>query len=80
MQALTENGAMLHIARKAGALIEHGGGESEARLHLPEATFQTRLDQFLSDQVAQMDYWLKREAVSLREMLNGSNPAPGRRH
>lgn len=79
IQALTENGAMLHIARKAGAEIEHAGSESEARLRLPESTFRTRLDQFLADQVGQMDYWFKHEASTLREMLNGTSPAPARR-
>ena len=37
--ALSENATMLHIARKAGAIIEQEGGDSEARVRLPRATF-----------------------------------------
>lgn len=71
IQALSENAAMLHIARKAGAQIERLGSESEAYLRLPEASFRTRLDQLLADHVGHVDYWLKTEASTLCDVLTG---------
>lgn len=69
IHALSENTAMLRIARKAGAVVERSGSESEAHLSLPEATFSTRLGERLADQVAQVDYWLKAEAGVVRDLL-----------
>lgn len=67
--ALSENTAMLKIARNAGAVIERAGSESECYLRLPEATFKSRLDQLLADQVGEVDYWIKSEAAALRSVL-----------
>lgn len=69
IHALSENAAMLHIARRAGAVIERAGSESEAHLHLPEASFRSRLDQLLANQVGHVDYWFKREAVTWTRVL-----------
>lgn len=69
IHALSENTAMLKIARRAGAVIERAGSESEAYLRLPEASFQSRLDQLLADQMGHMDYWIKSEAATLRNVL-----------
>ena len=73
IHALSENTVMLKIARNAGAVIERAGSESEAYLSLPEATFKSRLDQLLADQVGQVDYWIKSEAAALRKLL-GARP------
>lgn len=80
IQSLSENAAMLHIAQKAGAQIERAGAESEAYLRLPEANFRTRLDQFLADHVGHVDYWLKSEASTLRDVLtsNRGDDAPAK--
>ncbi len=69
IHALSENSAMLRIARKAGATIEHQGGESEAHLKLPEASFSSRVGELVAEQVGQVDYWLKTEASRAREVL-----------
>lgn len=69
IHALSENTVMLRIARNAGAVIERTGSESEAYLRLPEATFKSRLDQLLADQVGHVDYWIKSEAATLRNVL-----------
>lgn len=69
IHALSENTAMLKIARNAGAVIERAGSESECYLRLPEATFKSRLDQLLADQVGEVDYWIKSEAAALRSVL-----------
>ncbi len=44
IHALSENTAMLHIVRAAGATIEHDGPELEARLRLPADDGPARLD------------------------------------
>ncbi|WP_374412855.1 GNAT family N-acetyltransferase [Hydrogenophaga sp.] len=59
IHALSENTAMLRIARKAGALIERDGPESEAHLRLPPADFDSRVTEILNEQVALTDYHLK---------------------
>lgn len=62
IHALSENTAMLKIARNAGATIEREGTESEAHLRLPPASFDSRVSELLSEQVALTDYHLKAQA------------------
>lgn len=69
VHALTENTAMLKIARNAGATVERDGSESEAHLVLPAATLQTRLTEMVDDQVAEVDYGIKRQAKNLQNFL-----------
>jgi RimJ/RimL family protein N-acetyltransferase len=66
IHALSENTAMLKIARSAGALIEREGSESEAHLRLPPADFDSRVSELLSEQVALTDYHLKAQARQWR--------------
>ena len=69
IHALSENAAMLAMARRAGARIERDGAESEAFLHLPEATLDTRLGALIEDQMAELDYSLKQQARQFRQWL-----------
>ena len=69
IHALSENLPMLRIARKAGAVVERAGSESEAHLSLPEASFKTRFDELMGDQVGNVDYFLKAEASVARNLL-----------
>ncbi|QHE84071.1 GNAT family N-acetyltransferase [Hydrogenophaga sp. BPS33] len=72
IHALSENTAMLRIARRAGAAIERDGSESEAHLRLPPADFDSRVTELLNQQVANTDYHLKSQARQfwgLLEML-----------
>ena len=69
IHALSENKAMLKIARNAGAVVERSGSESEAHLQLPEATFKSRVSQLVAGQVGQVDYWLKSEGRHLRSLV-----------
>ena len=62
IHALSENTAMLKIARRAGAVIERDGSESEAHLRLPPADFDSRVTEMVSEQVAITDYHLKSQA------------------
>lgn len=59
IHALSENTAMLKIARQAGAVIERDGPESEAHVRLPPADFDSRVTELLNEHVALGDYHLK---------------------
>ena len=69
IHALSENTAMLNIARKAGAKIERDGSESEAYLKLPPADLDSRVTEMLEEQIAQTDYRLKVQAKQFWDLL-----------
>jgi GNAT superfamily N-acetyltransferase len=71
IHALTENTAMLKIARNAGATVERDGAESEAYLRLPPATLDTRLSEMVEEQIAQTDYRIKSQAKHFWGFLAG---------
>jgi GNAT superfamily N-acetyltransferase len=62
IHALSENTAMLRIARHAGAQVVRDGGETQARLRLPPDTLQSHLDQLVEQGAAEIDYRLKVQA------------------
>jgi GNAT superfamily N-acetyltransferase len=70
IHALSENTAMLKIARHAGAIIERDGSESEAHLRLPPASFDSRVSELLNQQVALTDYHLKAQAKQFWSLLS----------
>ena len=69
IHALSENTAMLTIARKAGATIQRDGSESDAYLKLPPADFDSRMTEILEEQIAQTDYRLKAQAKQFLDVL-----------
>jgi len=71
IHALSENRAMLHIARKAGATVEHMGSEADAYLKLPPATFDSRIAEMVEEQMALTDYRLKQQAQRFWAFLAG---------
>ncbi|MEP7300578.1 MAG: GNAT family N-acetyltransferase [Caldimonas sp.] len=73
--ALSENTAMLKIARNAGASVERDGPESEAGLKLPPGSFASHLDEFLGDSAAEIDYRLKRHAHKVENLFKRSEKA-----
>jgi RimJ/RimL family protein N-acetyltransferase len=85
IHALSENSAMLKIARRAGALVVREGAETEARLKLPPETLVTRFGELMEHQAAEIDYRLKVQAHRVNEILaaiaevkthiNGNAPA-----
>lgn len=70
IHALSENTAMLKIARRAGAVIERDGSESEAHLRLPPADFDSRVTEMVNQQVAITDYHLKSQAKQFWGILS----------
>jgi GNAT superfamily N-acetyltransferase len=71
VHALSENTAMLKIARKAGATVERDGSEAEAFLRLPPATLDSRMTEMVAEQLAQTDYRFKIQAKHFWDFLSG---------
>jgi RimJ/RimL family protein N-acetyltransferase len=69
IHALSENHAMLRIARQAGAKVERFGSESEAHLLLPPATLDTRLTELVDEQLAQTNYQIKVQVKQFWDFL-----------
>lgn len=69
IHALSENTAMIRIARNAGATLERDGSETEAYLRLPPATLDSRVSEMVDEQMAQADYRFKRQAKSFLDFL-----------
>ncbi len=69
IHALSENTAMLKIARRAGAVIQRDGSESEAHLRVPPADFDSRVIELFNEQVAITDYHLKAQARQFWKVL-----------
>lgn len=62
IHALSENTAMLKLARAAGAIVERDGPEAEAWLKLPPDSFASHLDEMLVGRAAELDYQMKRRS------------------
>ena len=70
IHALSENAAMLRIARKAGARVERSGGESDAFLRLPPETLASQVEQWVGEGAAAIDYRVKQGAVGLDALID----------
>jgi RimJ/RimL family protein N-acetyltransferase len=71
IHALSENTAMLKIARHAGAVLERAGSETDAYLRLPPATIDSRVSEMVEQQLALTDYRFKKQAKSFWDFLTG---------
>lgn len=71
IHALSENQAMLRIARNAGATLERDGSETEAHLRLPPATLETRVAELVEEHMAETDYQLKVQARNFWSFIKG---------
>jgi GNAT superfamily N-acetyltransferase len=69
IHALSENVAMLKIARNAGALVERDGSETEAYLKLPPGDLDSRVTEAVEDRFAEVDFQLKLQAKRFWEFL-----------
>jgi hypothetical protein len=59
----------LRIARSAGAVLEHEGSDSTARLKLPPEDLGSHLSQMLEVQTGELDYGLKAHALRMDRLL-----------
>jgi GNAT superfamily N-acetyltransferase len=62
IHALSENTAMLRIARNAGATVQRDGSESEAWLRLPPVDLGSRVEELVEAHAAELSYGLRRHA------------------
>lgn len=69
IHALSENTAMLKIARNAGATVRRDGSESEAYLQIPPASLDTRMAEIVEQQFAEVDYQIKKQAKQFWDFL-----------
>jgi hypothetical protein len=69
IHALSENTAMLRIARNAGARIERIGSDAEAHLRLAPASLGSRMTEIVEDHYAQIDYRLKAQSKQFHDFL-----------
>ena len=73
IHALSENTAMLKIARDAGATRSSATvPESEAWLTLPPDSIASHLDEFLGERAAELDYRLKHHAHHMENLFKRS--------
>jgi GNAT superfamily N-acetyltransferase len=70
IHALSENTAMLKIARNAGATVERDGSESEAWLRLPPDSLASHVEQAVGVQAAEIDYHLKVQASRVQVLMD----------
>jgi GNAT superfamily N-acetyltransferase len=78
IHALSENKAMLKIARNAGATMVREGSESDAYLQLPPDTLASHVGEMVEEQAAEIDYRLKvraRQVGGLLGALGGATAA-----
>jgi GNAT superfamily N-acetyltransferase len=74
IHALSENTAMLRIARAAGARIERDGPESQALVRLAPDNLASRVEALVEGQAAELDFNLKVQARCVSELLHGRKP------
>jgi len=65
---LTENRAMMHIAKKSGMKIVTEAGEADAWLELPPAGVTTVTRELMADRVALLDYAMKAQLTAARRL------------
>jgi len=73
IHALSENTAMLKIARDCGATVHRDGPEAEAWLTLPPDSLASHLDEFLGERAAELDYRLKQHAHQVENLFKRSD-------
>jgi hypothetical protein len=69
MHCLTENAAMMHLARKQGMRIAAASGEADAHLALQPASPASIAQALLAERVGLFDYALKAQFVAAQRLL-----------
>ena len=71
VHCLSENGAMMHLARRNGMRIVYSGGESDARLALEPATADSFVNEWLDDQKGRSLQAIRRSGLIAKLFLGG---------
>lgn len=69
IHALSENTAMLKIARDAGARVQREGSETEAWLELPPDSLASHLDELVETHAAELDYRFKAHVQKVGDLF-----------
>ncbi|HEY6513176.1 MAG TPA: GNAT family N-acetyltransferase [Burkholderiaceae bacterium] len=77
IHALSENTAMLRIARNAGAQVVREGSESQALLQLPSDTLASQVEQLVESNAAEWDYRLKQHARRMERLKSALSALAG---
>lgn len=72
IHALSENDAMLKIARRAGAVVKREANESDAWLKLPDDSLASHLEEALTDHAAELNYQFKAQAKGFQDLLDAT--------
>ena len=59
VHTLSENGPMIKLARRAGAVTERSAGDIDASLKAPRQTLASHLGALVEDRMAEVDYQIK---------------------
>lgn len=74
MHCLSENGAMMHLARKQGMDIVAEAGEADAWLRLPPADASSHFGEVFAQRVALFDHALKTQLAAARRLAEAFTP------
>ena len=80
IHALSENTAMLRIARSAGAEVVREGGESQGLLKLPADTLASQVEQIVESNAAEWDYRFKQQARRMDRLKSALSALAGSTH
>jgi GNAT superfamily N-acetyltransferase len=72
IHALSENDAMLKIARRAGAVLKRQANESQAWLALPDGDLASHLEEALVDQAGELNYQFKAQTQGLQHLFGST--------
>src|SRR5262245_32954692 len=78
IHALSENAAMLRIARQAGAEVVREGSESQAMLRLPADSLASQVEQLVETRAAEWDYRFKVHAQRMERLKATLSALAGR--
>lgn len=79
MHCLTENAAMMRLARRQGMDIVTEAGEADAWLRVPPADAGSHFGEVFAQRVALFDFALKSQAASARRIAAALTPGTGSR-
>ena len=75
VHCLSENAAMMHLARKSGMRIAYAGGESDGRLEIEPATADSYINEWLDDQKGRTVQALRRNARTAAAFFSLLDPS-----
>ena len=78
VHCLSQNGAMMHLARKNGMRVVHDGPETDAYLMLPSATAGSILAEWVFDHNARIAHDFRRGTRLALDAMQAMTPRPAR--